>query len=95
MKKPAFKHHNKDNSIFKDYLLEPRKKMLEKIMNSRLFKAQESSESESKKNNVKDLLELFSKKVHPHTHEAERKMSTHNSETDQTSNSFSPVSRTY
>ena len=63
--KPAFKHRNKDNSIFKDYLIEPKKTMIEKMLSSRLFKSQSSQENKisSKKANVKELLGLLSKKT--------------------------------
>lgn len=67
--KPEFKHRNKEHSIFKEYLIEPQKIMLEKMMlqkiiNSKLFKLQENSEAENapKKNNVKDILNLLNKK---------------------------------
>lgn len=71
--KPEFKHHNKDNSIFKDYLIEPRKKMIEKLMNSRHFKSQGTLEGDSKKNNVADLLELFGKKIQSNPQASDQK----------------------
>lgn len=62
--KPGLRHRNKENSIFKEYLIEPRKMMLEKLMNSRLFRYDNPQENEhaSKKTDVKGLLELFGQK---------------------------------
>lgn len=66
--KPEFKHRNKDNSIFKDYLIEPKKMMIEKMLNSRLFKENQNS---SKKSNVMGLLDLLSKKTSIQNNELE------------------------